>query len=447
MTTVSTIAALATAPGAGAVAVIRLSGPEARSILERVFQASGGGSPWPPRRLCRGRLIHPSSHKVLDDGLAVWFPGPHSFTGEDSAEIQGHGGVAVSAQVLEAVLAAGAELARPGEFTKRAFLNGRLDLAQAEAVADLVAARSEAETALAIRQLAGGLSVRVEEVGASLLAVLADLEAAIDFSEEVPRPDMAALCERLRLEVQPRLADLLAAGREGLYFRYGLKVTLAGAPNVGKSSIFNALLGTGRALVSPRPGTTRDYLTAETVWSGLRVELGDTAGLTDAPVDDLDELGQARSREQVAEADLVLWVKDCAAPDEPGSQGPPPGRVLVVWNKADLASPPPAAGTELAVSARTGLNLSRLKAEIIRLVTGLENPEPPEAVPSLRHQAALRQSEEYLKAALAAMEEGQPPDICAFELRSALDALGLIRGRTTAEDILNEIFSRFCLGK
>jgi len=441
MSAVSTIAALATAPGAGAVAVIRLSGPEARAILERVFQPLGGGLSWPPRRLRRGRLFHPSSRRLLDDGLAVWFPGPRSFTGEDSAEIQGHGGLAVSALVLEAVLAAGAELAQPGEFTKRAFLNGRLDLAQAEAVADLVAAKSEAETFLATRQLAGGLSLRVEEIASGLLAVLAELEAAIDFNEEAPDP--AALGRRLRREVQPRLAALLAAGREGLLFRHGLKVTLAGAPNVGKSSLFNALLGTERALVSPRVGTTRDYLLAEVVWSGVRVELVDTAGLTDDPADELDELGQARSREQLAGSDLALWVRDCAFPAGPSGPGGP--RSLVVWNKADLAPPPPGAG--LAVSARTGLNLPQLKAEVIRLATGLENPEPPEVAPGLRHQAALRRSEEYLEAALAALDEGRPPDICAFELRSALEALDQIRGRTTAEEVLGEIFSRFCLGK
>ena len=441
MSAVSTIAALATAPGAGAVAVIRLSGPEARAILERVFQPLGGGLSWPPRRLRRGRLFHPSSRRLLDDGLAVWFPGPRSFTGEDSAEIQGHGGLAVSALVLEAVLAAGAELAQPGEFTKRAFLNGRLDLAQAEAVADLVAAKSEAETFLATRQLAGGLSLRVEEIASGLLAVLAELEAAIDFNEEAPDP--AALGRRLRREVQPRLAALLAAGREGLLFRHGLKVTLAGAPNVGKSSLFNALLGTERALVSPRVGTTRDYLLAEVVWSGVRVELVDTAGLTDDPADELDELGQARSREQLAGSDLALWVRDCAFPAGPSGPGGP--RSLVVWNKADLAPPPPGSG--LAVSARTGLNLPQLKEAVIKLATGRENPEPPEVVPSLRHQAALRRSEEYLKAALEALDEGQPLDICAFELRSALEALDLIRGRTTAEEVLSEIFSRFCLGK
>ena len=445
MTLVSTIAALATAPGAGAVAVIRLSGPEAGPILERVFQPLGGA--WPPRRLRHGRLVHPSSGRFLDDVLAVWFPGPRSFTGEDSAEIHGHGGEAVSALALEAVLAAGAEPAQPGEFTKRAFLNGRIDLAQAEAVADLVAARSAAEAALAVRQLAGGLSARVEEIAVSILAVLAELEAAVDFSEETPPPDPAGLSDRLKREVRPRLAALLAAGQESRLFRQGLKVTLAGAPNVGKSSLFNALLGTGRALVSPRPGTTRDYITAEAVWSGLRVELGDTAGLTDIPADELDGLGQARSREQLAEADLVLWVRDCAAPAAPGGPVAPPGRTLVVWNKADLAPPPPASGSELAVSARTGLNLPQLKAAVIRLATGRENPEPPEVAPSLRHQAALRRTGEYLQAGLEALDEGQPPDICALELRSALDSLGLIRGRTTAEDILNEVFSRFCLGK
>jgi tRNA modification GTPase len=216
---------------------------------------------------------------------------------------------------------------------------------------------------------------------------------------------------------------------------------------VGKSSLFNALLGTERALVSPRPGPTRDYLTAEVVWSGLRVELCDTAGLTASPTDELDELGQTRSREQAAGADLVLWVRDCASPAEPADWLSPPDRSLTVWNKADLAPSPPGIRPDLAVSARTGLNLPRLKAAVVKLATGHENPEPPEVAPGIRHQAALRRAEECLLAALAALDEGQPPDICAFELRSALDALGLIRGRTATEDILNEIFSRFCLGK
>jgi tRNA modification GTPase len=205
-------------------------------------------------------------------------------------------------------------------------------------------------------------------------------------------------------------------------------------------------------LVSHRPGTTRDYLTAEVVWSGLRVELVDTAGLTDLPADELDDLGQTRSREQLAGSDLVLWVRDCASPAEPAGPatappGAPPGRSLVVWNKADLALPPPASESELVVSARTGLNLSLLKAEVVRLATGHENPEPPEVAPSFRHQAALRRSEEFFRNSLDALDEGRPLDICAFELRLALEALDLIRGRTTAEDVLKEIFSRFCLGK
>ncbi|MDR3037990.1 MAG: tRNA uridine-5-carboxymethylaminomethyl(34) synthesis GTPase MnmE [Candidatus Adiutrix sp.] len=456
MNAVSTIAALATAPGAGAVAIIRLSGPESLAVLERVFQRPGGASPWPPRRLCRGRLAHPESGRLLDDGLAVWFPGPRSFTGEDSAEIQGHGGPAVSALALEAVLAAGAELAAPGEFTKRAYLNGRLDLAQAEAVADLVAARSAAETTLAARQLAGGLSARVEEIAAAVFSALVDLEAGLDFSEEVAGPELTALADRLGREVQPRLTALREAGRAGRPFRYGLKVALAGAPNVGKSSLFNALAGAERALVSPRAGTTRDYLTAEAIWNELRVELYDTAGLSAAPTDELDELGQARSRERLAEADLVLWVRDCAAGPRATAAEPEPGldpeRTVVVWNKLDLAPPPPAgslpgAPLELAVSARTGLNLPALKAAVVKLAIGRENPDLPEVVPSLRHQAALARADEYLRATLAAIAEGAPPDICAFELRSVLNALGDIRGLTTADDILNEIFSRFCLGK
>jgi tRNA modification GTPase len=357
--------------------------------------------------------------------------------------------------VLEAALQAGAVLAEPGEFTRRAFMNGRLDLAQAEAVADLVAAQSAAETTLAARQLAGKLSTRVNKLSQKIFSALVALTAELDFNEEGTGVDLTDLSRRITEEIQPPLADLLAASLTGHPFRYGLRLALVGAPNVGKSSLFNALAGQNRALVSSLAGTTRDYLTIDTIWEGLRIELCDTAGLSIAPTDELDVLGQQLTRERLQAANLILWVREAGSESSLDFEALnlaqlPPERTLIVWNKLDLAAPPagrPSNRPEVAVSATTGLNLPELKTTILKLATGQIIPDPPEVVPSLRHRAALTQTDTYIKATLAAITTGQPPDICALELRSALDALGLICGRTTADDLLNEIFSRFCLGK
>lgn len=449
-----TIAAISTAPGVGGVAVIRLSGPDSLEILQRVFTPKDRALQWRARCMRFGELRFPGGG-LIDEVLAVWFPAPHSFTGEDCAEIQGHGGTAVTAQALSAVLAAGAKLAEPGEFTRRAFENGRLDLTQAEAVADLIAAQSAAEVGLAARQLAGGLSDRVEAIHRAIFSALADLEAAIDFSEDVEPINMAVIRACLEAEALRSLEKLLAEAGEGRLFKDGLRLALVGAPNVGKSSLFNALLGHDRAMVSDVAGTTRDFITVEALWSGLKIELCDTAGLSETPRDDLDALGQNRTKSRLGDSDIVLWVRDSACGgvgDEIDPALLPVGRSITVWNKCDVTAPqknaesgPPTA--RVAVSARTGQGLEELKAAILKLAAGRDTPKPPEAVPNLRHQAALKQAGDYLRAALAAMDEGQPPDICALELKAALDAVGLIRGRTCGEDILAEVFSRFCLGK
>ncbi len=453
MTPPSTIAAISTAPGAGGVSVIRLSGPGSLAVLRRVFRPFGPPEDWRPRLMRFGRLFDPEGDQMLDEALAVWFPAPRSFTGEEVCEIQGHGGVAVTALALAAVLKAGAELAAPGEFTRRAFMNGRLDLTQAEAVADLVAARSAAETALAARQLAGSLSVRIEAVRRALFSALAELTAEIDFGDDLDPLDLSDFQTRLTEEALGPLEKLLADGRAGRPYREGLRLALVGAPNVGKSSLFNALAGTDRALVSSRPGTTRDFVTTEAAWEGLAVELCDTAGLSERPLDELDALGQERARAQLARADLVLWVRDCAADGAWRDGGRlaawPAGRTIVVWNKRDLASPPATddGRPAVAVSARTGEGLPELKAAILKLATGRDDPAPPEVVPNLRHQAALDQARRFLAAALEGLEAGQPPDICSLDLRAALDSLDPICGRSAPDDLLAAIFSRFCLGK
>lgn len=446
----TTVAAPATARGAGAISIIRLSGPGSLAILKKIFRPEGASKPWEPRLMRLGGFYDTATGGLIDKGLAVWFPGPNSFTGEDSVEIQGHGGTVVTALLLKAVLKAGASLAAPGEFTRRAFENGRMDLAQAEAVAELVAARSEAESFLAARQLAGGLSERVEVLHKILLGALAELEGSIDFGENTADLDLKALKNRLHREALEPLEKLLADGHLGRPFRDGVRLALVGAPNVGKSSLFNALLGTPRALVSPLAGTTRDYITEDDFWGELRVELADTAGLSTAPRDELDARGQELARGQVQLADLVLWVRDASgavAVDEAELEGLlPPDRTLMVWNKADLAVAP-LKSVGLSVSALTGQGLIELKKTILSQVTGQDEPIPPEVVPNLRHQRALTRTAEALKDTIGAMDMGQPPDICALELKAVLKILEEIRGQTTTEELLQEIFSRFCLGK
>ncbi len=452
----STIAAISTAPGSGALAVIRLSGPEALSILKRIFTPSTKGE-WRARYFRLGEVRKfssgqdlPSEQKnspsidLIDEALAVYFPAPNSFTGEEIVEIHGHGGPAVAALTLTAALNAGAKLAAPGEFTQRAFQNGRLDLTQAEAVADLIAARSQAEVFLAAKQLQGSLAAKVEEIHRIFLDALVNLEGAIDFSEDLEPIDLNELSCELKAAL-PLLTKLLDDGLSGRIYKDGLRLALAGAPNVGKSSLLNALTESERALVSSQPGTTRDYIVAEAMWEGLRIELIDTAGLSEAPVDELDARGQERSRHQVAEADLVLGLKDATQPNITSNFNFPPEKTLIVWNKIDLAPPPLEA--ELAVSAKSGEGLLQLKAAILQKATGQADLRPPSVVPNLRHQESLRLAQGYLQATIEAIDEGLPPDICAYELRSALDSLGRIRGETSPEDLLREIFSRFCLGK
>lgn len=447
----STIAAVATAPGVGAVSIVRLSGPKALAVLDRVFKPAGPSWPWRSHYLRFGQVLEPDSGRLLDQALAVFFQGPHSFTGEDCAEIHGHGGPAVTGLILGALLKAGASMAQPGEFTRRAYENGQLDLSQAEAVAELIAAQTEAETALAARQLAGGLSRQLEPIERALRLALAELTAALDFSDDLPEPDFASLQKRLRLEVVEPLERIFQAGRQGRFFRQGLRLALAGAPNVGKSTVFNRLLGQDRSLVSPHAGTTRDYVTACAQLGPLRLELGDTAGLSARPQDELDELGQRRSREHLAQADLIVWVRDISSPADPAEEALgrelAPDRTLVVWNKADL--PPvrrPEPG-EPVFSALSGQGLPELKEALVARVCGHPKPEPPDIVPNLRHQAALAESLNCLGALFEAIDEGRSADECAFELSAAAKALEPICGRWAPEDILTDIFSRFCLGK
>jgi tRNA modification GTPase len=421
-----------------------LSGTGALPALKKIFSAKTDLAQ-KPKSLVLGKVINPATKTVIDQALASYFPGPNSFTGEDSAEIQGHGGTTVPRLILEAAILAGARLARPGEFTQRAFLNGRLSLDQAEAVADLVASQSEAEAALASRHLQGALSTALTPVNDQLKGLLARLTAALDFEEEWGDKEGKDLNLKLS-DLIENLEELIKIRQSGRIFRDGLRVVLAGPPNAGKSSLFNCLLGHERALVSQRPGTTRDYLEAAVSWSGIRVELVDTAGLREKSNDELESLGQELTRRELDRADIVVWLNDLtsdqvSSPDEEKL----PTKLITIWNKADLR-PEMKPENALTISAITGQGLDALKAAILDMVGVIPNHNP-EFVPNLRQQNTLENCLCSVKAAKKALEERLPLDIISLELSEALSTLGLITGQTMTEDILSEVFSHFCIGK
>lgn len=467
-----TIAAVATPAGRGALSIVRVSGPRAREILAAVF----AGGEWPARQVKYGKVRH--GDLVVDDGMAWWAAGPETFTGEDVAEFTGHGGPHVTARVLEAFLAAGARPAEPGEFTRRAFLNGRMDLAEAEAVADVIAASTDDALRVARRQLEGGLSERIAAHREETLDALAHVEATVDFPDEDLHPDGNEVIAA-RFDAVAAAAETLAASfRRGRLLRDGARVVLAGRPNVGKSSLMNALSGTSRAIVTARPGTTRDTLEEGIEIGGIPVVLVDTAGMREVP--DADGPGEAeaegvrRSRAATASADLVLIVHDAAAGFEPEDREivravmGRPG--ILIANKCDLAPPAPegpwADGTEAAdggtlpalaslaaadalrVSARTGEGLDALKARIRECLQGGRAVDADDLVVTrARHAEALGEAARFLRAAAVAARRGESPDLIASDARRGLDALGAIVGAVSTEDLLGRIFERFCVGK
>lgn len=449
-----TIAAIATAPGQAGLAVIRLSGPASAAVLGSMFRPTSR-RPLAPRRLTHGWVIDPTSGERIDEALAVVMPGPRSFTGEDAAEVHCHGGSISPQRVLRAALAAGARLAAPGEFTLRAFLNGRLDLAQAEALLDVVQARTERAHRLALDGLAGRLSREIRALRAQLQEPRAHLEASIDFSEEdLPErditPDLEAVLRRVR--------ELLEQAQQGIVYRQGARVALVGRPNVGKSSLLNALLRTERAIVTEIPGTTRDTVEETANLGGIPFWLIDTAGLRNA-TDPVEQLGVARSRAALETADLVLLVLDSSAPLDHEDRAlitQTASRSLVVaLNKVDL-QPPRLCPADLRpllpnapcvpVSALRGDGLAELERELCRAVLG-GAPLADPAAANPRHVEALRRAEAALEAALRARADGLPADIQASEVAAAVHALGEITGENATEDLLEAIFSRFCIGK
>ena len=444
------IVALATPPGRSAVAVIRLSGRGAFDVAGRCLRPF---HPDRPRAALRARLVHPGTDEHVDDVVAAPFPAPRSYTGEDVVEISTHGGLLVPGEAVAALVAAGARPAQPGEFTRRALLHGKLDLLQAEATADLIDAGAPAQRRRALRQLDRGLSSRLEALRGELLELEALIAYDIDFPEEDEGPVSPARVTAAWRAVRERIAALLATAPEGERLREGALLVIAGPPNAGKSSLFNALLGQERAIVTEVPGTTRDAIEASTVIAGFPFRLVDTAGLRDSD-DRVEQIGIEVARRYVDAADLILFCEDHAA----GSGEQYARRrdaflanlsapVVRVTTKQDLATRPPPDG--LPVSVVTGVGLDALRARLAETAFGrllaLGDVEP--VVTRARHRTALERALGEVEAFSSARERGVDAAATATHLRAAVGALDDLIGVVTPDDVLDRLFASFCVGK
>lgn len=438
-----TIAAIATAPGAAALAIVRVSGPQAAQVVKA---ACGREGDFAPRRATLAR-VRDARGRVLDECVATVYAAPHSFTGEDSAELCCHGGTLVVQRVLERLLECGARPAEPGEFTRRAFENGRLDLTQAEAVMDVISAGSDLALRAAQNQLQGAIGARVQLAADKLVGIAAHVEAYIDFPEEDIAPDTTAELVQGLDAISEQLRQLLSTADEGRILREGVRTAIIGAPNVGKSSLLNLLLGYDRAIVSPTAGTTRDTIEESVAVGGLRLRLIDTAGLHES-ADALERAGMERSRRALAEADLILEVHDASLPRTQAEPVSTTAKRITLLNKCDLAEHADWSGAEgLRISCTTGKGRAELERAIADLFLQDAGERDSLAAINARHRYALQQALDATARARASLEAAESPELTDVDLREALDALGAITGRIDTEDILSRVFSTFCLGK
>jgi tRNA modification GTPase len=452
-----TIAAIATSIGQSGIGIVKISGPEALTIGQQLFRSAKGSTDFQPYRLHYGYIVDPTSNSRVDEGLVVYMPKPHSYTCQDIIEIQTHGGIVPLRRILELTLSLGARPAEAGEMTLRAFLNGRLDLAQAEAVLDVIEAKTDAALRVATEQLSGSLSAQVSEVRAILLDTLAFLEASIDFVEdEIPAQEVEGPLN----DVIAPLEMLLQSADHGLIYRQGVRAAIVGRPNVGKSSLLNALLRGNRAIVTDIPGTTRDTLEETANVGGIPLVLVDTAGIRAQPADEVERIGVDRSRAALGRADIALMVIDGSSDLESGdheiSQAIGSKPALLIINKHDLRGRLrsevigdflPGVG-RVFISALTRQGIAELEETLVDLILGgsVTIADTP-LVSNPRHKTLLQRALEHTKAALSAQGDGVTPDLVSIDVREAVEALGEITGETVTEDLLDTIFSKFCIGK
>jgi tRNA modification GTPase len=475
-----TICALSTPPGRSGIAVIRLSGPQSRTILSKLFLSSSRSREISPRRATLGRIVASSDGTDIDEAVAVLFPAPGSYTREDMVEISLHGSPVLIAALLDSVCSLGARLAKPGEFTMRAFLNGRIDLTQAEAVHDIIEATTLYQARVAARQCGGSLAQSIRPIKETVVDVIATLESAVEFVEEdLNLASRGELVQQLD-QILEQLNGWIDSYRRGKVIKEGFSMAVVGRPNVGKSSVFNALLAQNRSIVAEIPGTTRDLISEFTNLNGIPVRLQDTAGIHDSE-DQIEQLGVERSLQAIADADAVLFVTDTSVPISQhdlvfkNKIGHLP--CIVVMNKSDLPSAwtpsekqkfmdtheefmdtheefmdthgiSSAGHSCIEVSAKTGYGIADLRTTILNRILGEGGlRQDGILVTNLRHYHSLKAAEKCFEKALSALKEGLSEEFALVDLHSGLRELGALTGETAVEDILTEIFSRFCVGK
>jgi tRNA modification GTPase len=459
MLTGDTIAAISTPPGRGGIGVIRASGPNSLDFTNTIFQ-SDSGPLRAPNRVLVGRVIDPATGECIDEAVATYFKTPHSYTGEDVVELSCHGSPIILRRAIELLVMLGARVAEPGEFTFRAFFNRRIDLAQAQAIRDLINAQTSYQALVATRQLEGSLSKRLSPLKESLIEVIVQLESSLEFVEDDISPESStALLARLDQIAEP-LAEIASSFSLGRYLREGFDLAIVGRPNVGKSSVFNRLVGSDRAIVTELPGTTRDALYETTSISGVPVRLIDTAGIRET-TDVVERIGVTRSRAAIAEADIVLVVIDQSQPLIDGDlrlvDSINSTRRIIALNKSDLPNAMGAAALNtlstasdrtLHVSALTGYGFKELNEAILDRLAGDAVRERDDIIlTDARQHAAVENARRQLCVARQLIHTDESEEIVLLKLHSALESLGEITGETLTEDILDRIFSTFCIGK
>ena len=456
-----TIAAIATPPGVGGIGIIRVSGPESKDIARLLFRSSQNINDFKSHRLYHGDIVSPETGLVIDEVLISLMMKPHSYTGEDILEINCHGGAVILQEVLTEVIHAGARIAEPGEFTRRAFLNDRIDLSQAEAIFDMITAKTETGLGLAVSQFKGALSGKIKDVRSSIIDILVMIETSIDFSDEdVEVMETSEIADGLQSIIQD-LHALASTYREGKIFRDGISAVITGRTNVGKSSLLNSLLGEKRAIVTPIPGTTRDFIEETIQIQGAPVRLTDTAGIRE-PENPIEQEGINFVREKLLSADIVIVVLDGSQPltneDIKIIEENLTSKLLLAVNKTDLPHIlndgelrniiPDGNPLPLWISAKYGEGIPELKSAIHSMVLNHSiDGRPDHIITNIRHKALIEKTSILLLKAKDSVLERLSPEFAALDVREALDCLGEITGKTLNEEVLDRIFSTFCIGK